>query len=325
MSRKRSDHRRCSRADLILCLPPSIQSAIFGRASLVVFRIMTLGMRSRTHVVQACVDSCGVAWWSAQCIAQDDQKKTGLSEEALAEHMPLYHGTEPNMRGKCPVCGDPCRRVPLVVHLHNEHGRLDAREPPPAPYPAFAWSVCRRPSDGKFLLVNEPAGISGGKPGYWLPAGRVDQGESLEEAARRECMEEAGIVVKVDGVLRFMVDNMRVPKVMRVALLTSPVEGTGLEPKSVPDFESVGALWAAAEDLERLRDEDYRSPDPAELYPQVASGRLPAHPIDTDAFRSLEAVLRRLTRGEQGAEAELGHVWRALREAYPASAFQSSR
>merc|ERR1719223_979337 len=104
--------------------------------------------------------------------------------------MSFYHVAEPNMEGKCPVCQEMPKRVPLPVHLHNQHGPPELREPPPASFPAFAWCVCRRRDDGRFLLVNEPAGISRGKPGYWLPAGRVDKGESLLEAARRECQEE---------------------------------------------------------------------------------------------------------------------------------------
>jgi len=245
----------------------------------------------------------------------------GLSEEALRDHLPLYHAAQPNVKGVCPICEKMCDRLPLVVHLQQRHGPVQDREPPPAPYPAFAWSVCRRETDGKFLLVNEPAGISGGKPGYWLPAGRLDMGESLQEAARRECIEEAGIDAEVVGLLTFMVDNMTAPQVMRVALLTAPREGADLEPKSIPDFESCGALWVQAEDLEELGAADYRSPDPPRFYPQIASGEMKAYSVDTDEFRALEALLRRLTAGDESAWDQLPQVWRALVAAYPASAF----
>jgi len=55
-------------------------------------------------------------------------------------------------------------------------------------------------------MVNEPAGISGGKPRYWLPAGRVDVGEGIIEAGKREAFEEAGIDVEITGALNFMND-----------------------------------------------------------------------------------------------------------------------
>lgn len=244
-----------------------------------------------------------------------------LTEEALRMHMFLHHEAEPNPRGlDCPICGQG-GGINLPVHLHNDHGDLATREPPRAPYSAFAWTVCRRRSDGKFLLVNEPAGISGGRPGYWLPAGRVDVGESLVEAAERECLEEAGVACKVIGVVRFMVDNMRRPRVMRVALMAEPLNEDD-EPKSVPDFESCGALWVAAEDLASLSEEDFRSLDPAELYPAIATGELPVCPINTEAFQGLEATLRKLTRGERSARAELSHVWEELTKVYPASSFR---
>ena len=50
---------------------------------------------------------------------------------------------------------------------------------------------------GRFLLVQEFADI-----GFWLPGGRVDPGESFQEAAIREAKEEAGVDVKLTGIMR---------------------------------------------------------------------------------------------------------------------------
>jgi len=61
----------------------------------------------------------------------------------------------------------------------------------------FAWVCVRNPCNGKFLIVNEPAGLSRGAPRYWLPAGRLDKGEGFVEAAMREVEEEAGLQVKL--------------------------------------------------------------------------------------------------------------------------------
>mmetsp|Transcript_96160 Transcript_96160/g.310179 ORF Transcript_96160/g.310179 Transcript_96160/m.310179 type:complete len:122 (+) Transcript_96160:712-1077(+) len=119
-----------------------------------------------------------------------------------------------------------------------------------------------------------------------------------------------------------MVDNMDAPRVMRVVMLSEPLEDNA-EPKSIPNFESCGALWTAAEDLARLSDKDYRSPDPAELYPAVASGALRVQSVDSEAFQGLEALMRRLTKGDRSAQGELPQVWEVLKKAYPSSAFRS--
>jgi len=85
----------------------------------------------------------------------------------------------------------------------------------------------------------------------------------------------------------------------------------------VPDWESVGALWCAAGELSTLRASDYRSPDPAHLFPRVASGALVPASLDTDAWRALEALVRRLTAGEEGALHELPAVWAHIKATYP--------
>jgi len=44
--------------------------------------------------------------------------------------------------------------------------------------------------------------------------------------------------------------------------LANPIDERKL-PKSIPDFESVGAIWVTTEDLKKLNDpEDYRANDP---------------------------------------------------------------
>ena len=54
--------------------------------------------------------------------------------------------------------------------------------------------------DGTDLLMvreSKPSAL-----GRWsLPAGRLEQGESLQEAAAREALEETGLTVEVDGLL----------------------------------------------------------------------------------------------------------------------------
>ena len=153
--------------------------------------------------------------------------RNGLSSEALSVHVSMHHASEPNIRADCPICMHPTSE-PLPVHLNHEHGPAHLREPPPPDFAAFVWVVCRR-ADGRFLLVNEPAGIcSTGQPAYWLPAGRLDCGECLEEAGARECMEEAGVRVVITGVLRFSFGRGGVP---RIVLKGAPEDEQDVEPK----------------------------------------------------------------------------------------------
>ena len=78
----------------------------------------------------------------------------------------------------------------------------------PTKYVAYAWLVVRRPSDGKYLMVLESAATPGcgGKPKYWLPAGKVDPGETLEEAAIRSCERDTHVTVEPKGLLRVMLE-----------------------------------------------------------------------------------------------------------------------
>eukprot|EP00931_Biecheleriopsis_adriatica_P029472 TRINITY_DN17493_c0_g1_i2.p1 TRINITY_DN17493_c0_g1~~TRINITY_DN17493_c0_g1_i2.p1 ORF type:complete len:370 (-),score=65.69 TRINITY_DN17493_c0_g1_i2:311-1420(-) len=226
-----------------------------------------------------------------------------LSENSLHLHMHFHHAVDPNTPAACPICKK--RERNMEVHVHNSHGPLEEREPEMSSFAVFSWCVCRRPCDGKFLLVNEPAGISDGRPGYWLPAGRVDSGETLVEACRREALEEAGVAVKVTGILLFMVSSSGT---LRVVFLAEP-EDSDAKPKSIPDWESVGAVWADVSDLQRLSEDDYRSPDPADLYPKVVSGELQPHSLDTAAFRELEVLIQRLTAGSGFQRAEVPLSW----------------
>ena len=61
----------------------------------------------------------------------------------------------------------------------------------------FALIICRHPITGKWLAVNETK-----NRGWWIPGGGVDAGESFAEAAVREAWEEAGVKIKLKGVLR---------------------------------------------------------------------------------------------------------------------------
>lgn len=58
---------------------------------------------------------------------------------------------------------------------------------------AVAVGVLVRP-DGRFLLTSRPPGKV--YAGYWeFPGGKVERGETVEQALRRELLEEIGVVI----------------------------------------------------------------------------------------------------------------------------------
>src|SRR5215210_4098526 len=89
----------------------------------------------------------------------------------------------------------------------------------------------------RFLLVHER------KHGqrWYLPGGRVEPGESLTMAARRETLEESGIPVKIEGILRIQhtpsVEGTRV----RVIFVARPQDETPT--KNQPDSDTLGSAW----------------------------------------------------------------------------------
>ena len=125
----------------------------------------------------------------------------------------------------------------------------------------FALVVVRH--EDRFLLVQEK---KLGQPWY-LPAGRVEPGETIADGACRETLEETGVRVRLTGILRIE----HTPKLnsarVRVIFLAEPAGDP--TPKSVPDEESLGAEWVRLADLGKypLRGDEVR-----ELFGHVANG-----------------------------------------------------
>lgn len=115
----------------------------------------------------------------------------------------------------------------------------------PIPTWFFVLVVVRR--EGEFLLVQE----SLRDHPWYIPAGRVEAGESLVEAAEREVAEEAGVPVIVDGVIR--VDHTPFPEGVsrvRVYLTARPRDET--PPKTTPDENSRRAGWFSLDQIKEL-------------------------------------------------------------------------
>ena len=131
----------------------------------------------------------------------------------------------------------------------------------PIPTWCFALVVVRK--GDRFLLVQES---KYGEPWY-LPGGRVEAGESFVDAAVRETREEAGIPVRIIGVIRIEHSPSRAGSRMRVLFLAEPTDDT--PPKSEPDDESLRASWVT---LNELTDYTLRGEEVEELFTYVANG-----------------------------------------------------
>lgn len=144
----------------------------------------------------------------------------------------------------------------------------------PIPVWCFAIVIVRR--GDQFLLVQE------NKPGqpWYLPAGRIEPGESFAAGAVRETWEEGGIRVRLTGILRINytpdVNSAR----MRVVFVAEPLNDT--PPKSVPDDESLRARWVRISELSQYT---LRGTGVPELLGEVATGGV-VYPLDVLQFES---------------------------------------
>jgi phosphatase NudJ len=103
------------------------------------------------------------------------------------------------------------------------------------------------PHEGRYLIVEERDGS------FYLPAGRVEPGESLVAAALRETMEEAGIVITLRGILGFDHDWQPIapPRAkLRFTFVGAPAGSTA--PKQHKDDHSRGAQWLRREEIRHL-------------------------------------------------------------------------
>lgn len=117
------------------------------------------------------------------------------------------------------------------------------REPMPAWF--YALVLVRR--GDRFLLVEETD--HGG--GWYVPAGRVEPGESLTDAALREVREEAGIDVRLTGVHRCEHTVYDEGVRLRIIFAAEPVDDA--PPKSIPDEHTLRADWFTPEEAGSLR------------------------------------------------------------------------
>lgn len=141
---------------------------------------------------------------------------------------------------------------------------------PRAPHPTHFFALVVVRLGHRFLLVHERKHGQG----WYLPAGRVEPGETLAEAAVRETREESGVPITLGGVLRiehqpFLDGSVRV----RVFFLATPSDDT--PPKAAPDAESLGAAWVALDELDHY---PLRGAEVRDLLRAVSAGA-PVYPL----------------------------------------------
>jgi len=100
--------------------------------------------------------------------------------------------------------------------------------------------------DDRYLLVHER---EHGQLWY-LPAGRVETGEDFLTAAKRETLEEAGVPIEIDGIVRIEHSPSRQGTRVRLIFTATPTDET--PPKSEPDEETLGAGWFTLEEIKEL-------------------------------------------------------------------------
>lgn len=137
----------------------------------------------------------------------------------------------------------------------------------PIPSWFFALVVVRK--GDRFLVVHER------KHGqlWYLPAGRVEPGETIEDGARREVLEETGVPVVLTGVLR--VEHTPHDEMTRVRVFYVAEPADERPPKSVPDEHSLAARWVTLPELLRL---PLRGFEVVEIFRAVERGA-PVYPL----------------------------------------------
>jgi phosphatase NudJ len=135
----------------------------------------------------------------------------------------------------------------------------------PIPTWCFALVVVRR--GHRFLLVQER------KHGqrWYLPAGRVEPGERLVDGAVRETLEESGVPVALEGILRIQHSPNADGARLRVIFIARPIDDA--PPGRTED--SLDARWVRLEDLAEL---PMRGAEVAQILGYVESGA-PVYPL----------------------------------------------
>lgn len=119
-----------------------------------------------------------------------------MNETEVRHHLPAFHGNLPmEMSFPCSYCSGKSF-ANITRHVYEDHFEKELKQIEARPGYSFSVCIVQHQVTKKFLLVQEFA-----CEGWWVPAGRLDKGESFKEAAIREAKEESGMDVELLGVL----------------------------------------------------------------------------------------------------------------------------
>jgi phosphatase NudJ len=135
---------------------------------------------------------------------------------------------------------------------------------------AFYSLVVVRDGD-RFLVVHEAKH----NQGWYLPAGRAEPGESFADAAHRETLEETGVRIVLEGLLKVQHTPDAHSSRVRAIFLARPADDSP-PPRSTPNEHSLEARWVALHELAEL---PLRGPEVLDIFTWVARGAA-VHPLD---------------------------------------------
>ena len=159
---------------------------------------------------------------------------------AMTKHVAQWHGDLPlSHKILCPLCDKTVANASFhVVERCSKRVGLVHSGPRGARFASVVvrrhgWSNWSEPDS--VLLVREF-----GCTGFFRPAGGVDDGETPEQAALRECVEEAGVSVRIVGLLSERGNPATGDTMWTFAAeLVDPSAAV----KATPDYESRSAHW----------------------------------------------------------------------------------
>lgn len=145
-----------------------------------------------------------------------------------------------------------------------------------AAIPTRFYALCVVRHGDRFLLIRERKH----EQKWYLPAGAVEPGESLADAARREAREESGVEVELLGLLR-LEHAPDVDGAARVRAFFAARPMGDPAPKSTPDAHSLEARWFTLGEALKL---ELRGDEVPEILRAVEAGA-PVHPLSVLAAR----------------------------------------